>query len=88
MRGLEFLDGVLLLDKRVLGDLLDRVMYLEGNMKLADERRIKREKARWGKNYFPHTHPDSFYRPFKIAHKRYRLLYKPKITADMVVRGK
>lgn len=79
-------EGIFLLHPDVLRDNLDKIIYLDANLKQADERRIKREKKRWGKDYFPETHPDSFARLFKIAHKRYRKLYKPKQNADVVMR--
>ena len=79
-------EGVFLFHPEVLGDVWDKRIYLDGNMKQADARRVRREKARFGKNYFPETHPDSFARLFKLAHRRYRLIYKPKQKANLVIK--
>ena len=78
-------EGVFLFHPDVLNDVWDKRIYLDTNEEKADERRIEREKKRWGKEYFDHNHPDSFFRLFKIAHKRYMELYNPKENADLVV---
>lgn len=67
-------------------DLWDKKIYLEGDIPKIDERRIKREKERWGKDYFPEDHPDSYFRQVIIALKRYIELYKPQEAADLVLR--
>lgn len=69
----------------IFKDLFDKIVFLDGNEKEADERRVKREKERWGENYFPEDHPDSFTRLFKLAWKRYVEIYKPKEKADLVI---
>lgn len=79
------IEGVFLSHSDVVSDLLDKRIYLDGDKKKADERRIVREKARWEKDYFPETHPDSFARLFTLAYARYEELYQPKETADLVV---
>ena len=53
--------------------------------KNVDERRVQREKAKWGRDYFPETHPDSYFRQVMIALKRYQELYKPEASADLVL---
>lgn len=78
-------EGVFLFHPQVLNDVWDKRIYLDTDEEKADIRRIAREKKRWGKDYFPHDHPDSFFRLFKIAHKRYTELFHPKEIADLVV---
>jgi uridine kinase len=68
-----------------LNKLWDKRIYLKGDINKIDERRIKREKERWGKDYFPETHPDSYFRQVTIALKRYAELYKPEAIADLVL---
>lgn len=67
-----------------LNKLWDKRIYLEGDTDKIDERRIKREKELWGKDYFPETHPDSYFRQVIIGLKRYIELYKPEKIADVV----
>ena len=69
-----------------LNKLWDKRIYLEGDIYKIDERRVKREKERWGKNYFPETHPDSYFRQVTIALKRYIELHRPAETADLVLK--
>ena len=76
--GILLVEGIFLFHYEVLDGVWDKRIYLDGNMKLADARRVAREKARFGKKYFPETHPDSFARLFKLVHRRYRLICKPK----------
>ena len=68
-----------------LHTLWDKRIYLEGDIDKIDEQRIKREKERWGKDYFPETHPDSYFRQVTIGLKRYIELYKPDKIADFVL---
>lgn len=68
-----------------LNKLWDKRIYLEGDINKIDERRVKREKERWGKDYFPETHPDSYFRQVTIALKRYIKLHKPAENADLVL---
>ena len=80
------LEGIFLYHPDTLNDIWDKRIFLDGNMKTADQRRIGRERARWGENYFPEDHPDSYARLFKIAYTRYLGLYKPKEKADAVIK--
>lgn len=72
--------------KSLLNKLWDKRIYLEGDTDKIDTRRIKREKERWGKDYFPETHPDSYFRQVIIGLKRYIKLYKPEKIADFVLK--
>lgn len=66
--------------------LWDKRIYLEGDLEKIKERRIKREKERWGENYFPETHPDSYFRQVIIALDRYIDLHHPEKVADLVLK--
>ena len=70
---------------KLLKHLWDKKIYLKGDLKKIDERRIKREKKRWGKDYFPETHPDSYFRQVIVALKKYQKQYKPDKSADLVI---
>ncbi len=79
-------DGVFMFHPELpLNKLWDKRIYLKGDIVKIDERRIKREKKRWGKDYFPETHPDSYFRQVTIGLKRYAELYKPEEVADLVL---
>jgi uridine kinase len=79
------IEGVYMFHPKLLNKLWDKRIYLEGNLAVIDERRIKREKERWGKDYFPEDHPDSFFRQVVISLKRYKEQYKPEEQADLVI---
>lgn len=80
-------EGVFMFHPRLpLNKLWDKRIYLKGDIDAIDERRVTREKERWGKDYFPETHPDSYFRQVTIGLKRYIELYKPDIVADVVFR--
>ena len=79
------IEGVFMFHPKLLDKLWDKRIYLKGDIKEIDKRRIAREKKRWGKKYFPETHPDSYFRQVIIALKRYQELYKPEKTADLVL---
>ncbi len=68
-----------------LNKLWDRRIYLNGDIAKIDDRRVKREKEKWGKDYFPETHPDSYFRQVIIGLSRYIETYKPGDSADLVL---
>ena|SRR3989344_1726252 len=70
----------------LLNKLWDKRIYLDGDIEKIDEQRIKREKERWGKDYFPETHPDSYFKQVIIGLKRYIELYKPNEVADFILK--
>ncbi len=78
-------EGVFLFHPKLLKHLWDKKIYLKGDVKKIDKRRVEREKKRWGKDYFPETHPDSYFRQVIIALQRYQKVYKPEQSADLVV---
>ena len=78
-------EGVFMFHPQLLNHLWDKRIYLDGNREEIDARRIKREKERWGKDYFPETHPDSYFKQVIIALQRYKKLYKPEKVADIII---
>ena len=80
------IEGIFLLHPELLGDQFDLKIFVTGDTTAADERRILREKKRWGKDYFPETHPDSYVRLIKIAFARYEKTYNPQALADLTVK--
>ena len=66
------IEGVFMFHPKLLNKLWDKRIYLKGDIKQIDKRRVAREKKRWGKEYFPETHPDSYFRQVMIALKRYQ----------------
>ncbi len=79
------IEGVFMFHPKLLNHLWDKRVYLDGDMNSIDERRIKREKERWGEEYFPETHPDSYFRQVIIALRRYREEFHPEKMADIVL---
>lgn len=80
------IEGVFMFHPKLLNHLWDRRIYLEGDTDVIDQRRVKREQGRWGKDYFPETHPGSYFRQVIIALQRYNAQYKPEEMADIVLR--
>lgn len=80
------IEGIFLFHPKLIDDIFDLRIFIEGDNEVADERRRKREKERWGDKYFPDTHPDSYFRLVKIAFDRYYKLYKPQQRADLVIK--
>ncbi|OGE25482.1 hypothetical protein A2780_03890 [Candidatus Daviesbacteria bacterium RIFCSPHIGHO2_01_FULL_41_45] len=79
------IEGVFMFHPKSLDHLWGRRIYLDGNIEEIDARRVKREKERWGKDYFPETRPDSYFRQVIIALRRYKDMYNPEELADLVL---
>ena len=79
------IEGVFMFHPKLLDHLWDKRVYIRGDIKDVDVRRVQREKAKWGQDYFPETHPDSYFRQVIIALKRYQKLYKPEASADLIL---
>ncbi len=79
------IEGVFMFHPKLLNHLWDKRIYLDGDIEAIDTRRIRREKEKWGNDYFPEDHPDSYFLQVIIALKRYQELYKPKEQADLVI---
>lgn len=81
------IEGVFMFHPKLpLNKLWDKRIYLEGDIAKIDERRIKREKERWGDKYRPETDPDSYFKAVTTGLKRYIELYKPNEIADLVLK--
>ena len=79
-------DGIFTLHPQIsFTKFFNKKIYLKGNLDKINKRRVKREKEKWGKDYFPETHPDSFVRQIIIAFERYTDLYNPEKIADLVL---
>jgi uridine kinase len=85
-KNLLVIEGIFLFHQKQLNDIFDLRIFLDGSIADADARRIKREKKKWGKDYFPESHPDSYFRIIKIAFQRYLKEQKPKNQADLVLK--
>lgn len=85
-KNIMIIEGIFLFHPKLIDDIFDLKIFLEGDNEAADERRRKREKERWGEKYFPDTHPDSYFRLVKIAFDRYYKSYKPQHRANIVIK--
>jgi len=79
------IEGIFLFKHDKVSKLLDKKVFLNINQELADERRRKREKERWGDDYFPDTHPNSAYRLTRIGFNQYLEKFNPRKQADLVI---
>jgi uridine kinase len=79
------IEGVWLYHPKLFDEIFDYRMYLDVDQDQANERRRKREMAKWGKDYFPDTHPDSYFNMFKIAYNDYLNKYHPRDRADLLI---
>ncbi|OGZ13903.1 MAG: hypothetical protein A2942_02340 [Candidatus Lloydbacteria bacterium RIFCSPLOWO2_01_FULL_50_20] len=61
------IEGVFMFHPKLLDHLWDKRIYLDGDTVTIDERRVKREKERWGDKYFPETHPDLLCRKHPVS---------------------
>ncbi len=79
------IEGIFLFHHKEPFDLFDKKVYVDIDMEVADERRRAREKAKWGAEYFPDTHPDSFSRLIKIGFMDYFKNERPDLKTDLVL---
>src|SRR3990167_10535036 len=79
------IEGVFMFHPKLTNHLWDKRVYLKGNIKEIDERRVRREKEQWGKDYFPESHSESYFRQVTMALKRYQKLYKSDKSADLIL---
>ena len=47
------IEGIFLFHPKLIDDIFDLRIFLEGDNEATDERRREREKERWGDKYFP-----------------------------------
>jgi len=85
LKNILVIEGIFLFHQKQLNDIFDLRIFLDGSITDADRRRIAREKKKWGKDYFPESHPDSYFRLIKIAFKRYLKEQEPKKKADIIL---
>ena len=79
------IEGVFMFHSALLNHLWDKRIYLDGNVDRIDKQRVMREKKKWGSEYFPETHPNSFIRYITLALKQYRKKQRPEKMADLVL---
>jgi uridine kinase len=82
------IEGIFLFHSNELADLLDKKIFINIDPELADSRRRNREMKKWGKDYFPDTHPDSYSRLIKIGFIDYLMNENPIAQADFVINKK
>lgn len=82
------LEGIFLFHPKLYKNAFDIRIFLDIDAKLAEARRVKREKKRWGNNYVPETRSDSFIKLFKITYSKYVKKHRPKQLADYVIKVK
>jgi uridine kinase len=87
-KSIMIIEGIFLFHPKLINDIFDLRIFLDGDNEAADERRRRREKERWGEDYFSDTHPDSYFRLIKIAFDRYYELYQPQERADLILKFK
>ena len=79
------IDGIFLFHpEHTINKLWDKKIYLHIDFDRGDQRRIAREKKKWGKNFVPDNHPDSYAKAFKQAYKHYIEKYTPQEKADFI----
>lgn len=78
-------EGIFLFHPKRSNHLLDRRIFLTGDRRTIDERRVAREQARWGKDYVTEDHPDSYFRSMVEAFDRYVETQHPEQRADLVL---
>lgn len=79
------IDGIFLFHpEHAISKQWDKKIYLHIDFDKGDKRRIAREKRKWGKNFMPDNHPNSYVMAFKQAYKHYIEKYAPQEKADFV----
>lgn len=80
------LEGVFLIHpKHRINTLWAKKVFLKTDLTKAEARHTYQEKEKWGDSYLPENHPDSYFRYFKGAYRRYLDHYSPEQRADLVV---
>jgi len=77
-------EGVFMFHPEGINSIWDKRIYLDGDIKEINKRRVEREKVRWDKDYFPEDHPDSYFGQVIVALNRYKEKYRPEKLADIV----
>ena len=79
------IDGIFLFDPKSYDSIWDHRIFLKGDKEIIRDRRVAREKAKWGNNYFPEDHPDSYFRLTMLAFDRYEKFHHPEYRADLII---
>ncbi|HUC96504.1 MAG TPA: hypothetical protein VMR16_02455 [Candidatus Saccharimonadales bacterium] len=79
------IEGIFLFHSRKLQELIDKKIFIDTNIELADNRRRAREMDKWGNDYFPDTRPDSYSRLIKLGFIDYLNNERPMNQADLVI---
>lgn len=80
------IEGIFLIrPRRKRNTIRIKRVFLKTNPKKAEARHFAQEKKRWGSAYLPEDHPDSYFRDFKVAYKRYLDRCNPEQRADLVI---
>ncbi len=79
------IEGMWLYHPSQFDDIFDYRIYLDADQETADKQRREREMARWGDQYFPDTHPESYFRLIKIAYNDYLEKHTPLERANLVI---
>jgi len=79
------IDGIFLFHpKHEMDKLIHKKVYLDTDFVRADNKRVAREKKKWGKKYLSENHPDNWVKYFKVAYRGYVMKYNPTQKADQV----
>ncbi len=81
------IEGIFLFRHDELSTLFDKKVFIDIDQNVADERRVRREKEKWGEDYFPDTHPDSYFKYIKIGFNNYLKEQNPMEQADLVIKS-
>lgn len=81
------IEGIFLFRHDELSSLFNKKVFLDIDQDIADERRVRREKEKWGKDYFPDSHPDSYFKYIKMGFNNYLKEQNPMEQADLVIKS-
>lgn len=79
------IEGVLLFHPELIDDIWDMRIFLDGDEKHIKERRVSREKQRWGEKYISENDPISWSGFILKGLKQYQRIYNPRGKADLVL---
>lgn len=78
-------EGILLFHPKLLDGVWDKRIYLDGDEQQIKQRRVARERKRWGKSYISEDDPTSWLKFILEGIKQYQQKYNPKQRADLVL---
>lgn len=80
-------EGVFLFDPRRYRGVWDKQVYISVDKELADFRRVKREKARWGNKYMPEGDPRALFPLITRIYSEWTKQVSPEKMADLVLKA-